>query len=119
MLAFARESAANAPPGSIIPRILTASHWIVRDTLERGRQDSSDYFKDPAIWAELKNAHEKILRAFPDSSKHRNWYAKDAYYAGDYAIARTQFEIIGNEWHAGCWKTYNAFQEAKGKAFAQ
>jgi hypothetical protein len=82
------------------------------------RAGAADYFRDPQVWREIRDVNARILRDFPNSTQIRNWYARAAYLAGEYAVAREQFRLIGDAWYNVCWEKRSDFEEAKRKVFA-
>lgn len=118
MLEHARAAAAAAAPGSPVPRVLTQAHFMVYEDLVTARAGAAEYFRDPEVWREIRDVNVRILRDFPDSTQIRNWYARAAFLAGEHAVAREQFRLIGDAWYNVCWKSRNDFEEARRSVFA-
>jgi tetratricopeptide (TPR) repeat protein len=109
MFSFARESAANALPNSIISRVLAKAHWEMYSWSD----DRKYFINNPGAYEETKNAYQKILNFFPDSIEAHNWLARTAYLAEDYDMAGKEFEAIGNNWLPNCWGNFKYFQKVK------
>lgn len=108
MLAFARHHAEHAPPDSAAPRLVAKAHWDMY-IITKNR----DYFKDPAVWREVRESYKKTIERFPKSLESRNWLARSAFMAGDLAVAREQFEIIGDEGSTEVWGSQKSYQETR------
>ncbi len=106
MFAFAREAAAKAPKGTMIPLVLADAHWEMYY-----RDDSKRYFRDnPDVWDEVKRTYLRVLDDFPDSNSVRNRFLKAAYYAGDSALVNELYERIDGAWDPECWKSKKEFE---------
>lgn len=99
MFLFARESVRNAPPKSRIPLMLPVAHWEMY--FQSG--ENASYFRDPKVWKELKEVYQVVMKSFPEAQNTRNWFAKAAYLAGDYEIAREELKKIGDDWSKQAW----------------
>lgn len=109
MFSFAREAVKRAPPGSRIPGVLLDAHWEMFF-----RSDSkASYFKNPVVWKEMKEIYLTLSNSFPDSNKIHNWFARTAYLAGDYEIAREELRRIGDDWLEGVWNNKKTFDQVK------
>ena len=109
MFRFARNSARNAPPNTLIPFVLVKAHW---ETYYRA--DNQDtYFKHPAVWKEVKTVYTLICSQFPESMVKYNWFARAAYLAGDYEKAKELFQVINDEWDDSVWGSYKDFIRIK------
>ncbi len=117
MLAFARECAATAPEGSIVAKILLDAHNEMADRSSDEKGEFWDYFKNPDVWKEVKMTFEKCLEARPNSLSYLNYYAKYAYYAGDYEEAARLFRIIGADVDLGRWNSENDFYKARAESY--
>jgi len=109
MFVYARESARSAPPNSLIPWILAEAHWEMY--YQSGHKKA--YFRDPEVWAELKNVYLSLAQRFPRSKKIHNWFALAAYLAGDQEIAKKELEIIKGDWVAEAWGNKKYFETVK------
>lgn len=109
MFSFARESVRKAPPKSRIPMVLATAHW---EMYYRSGENTS-YFRDPNIWKEMKEVYQIVTRSFPEAKTTHNWFARTAYLAGDYEVAREELKIIGDDWDKDTWDNKNAFEEVK------
>ena len=115
MFSFAREAVRKAPPNSMIPMVLIAAHVKMSAYLE---QDKS-YFKNPNVWKEMKEAYQKTIKSFPEAMFIHNRFAKTAYLAGDYEVAREEFKRIGDVWRKEVWGKKETFEEAKREVLAK
>lgn len=111
---FARSVFSNAPNTSSASQILPITHWhIYRE------KDDIHYFRNKEVWEEISQVYTQITNAFPDSMKYHNLYAKVAYYADQFEVARKEFLIIGDKWDKGLWVTKEKFEEAHKGAFQE
>jgi tetratricopeptide (TPR) repeat protein len=115
MFSFARESVRKAPPKSRIPMVLATAHWEIYN---RSGENAS-YFGNPNIWKEMKEVYQTVTKSFPEAKTTHNWFARTAYLAGDYEVAREELKIIGDDWDKGVWGNKNAFQEVKRELSAR
>jgi uncharacterized protein YneR len=110
-LAFARKVAQSTPQHSSAASILVDIHWYIY----RKNNDPA-YFKDPAVWEELKTVFVALTKHFPSSMKYHNQYARTAYLADDMEVAKREFEIIGDNWNERVWGSKEKYDEAKIKS---
>lgn len=108
MFSFARESVKNAPPNTLIPKVIIDAHW---EMYYMTRDES--YFKKQDVWLEVKNTYLQLLDSFPKSFELRNWFAMAAYLAGEYKIVKEQFDVIGNNWDKACWQNQKYFERVR------
>jgi tetratricopeptide (TPR) repeat protein len=117
-LSFARAAAAAAPAGSPVPLVLAWAHSDLASWLVTTREDHG-YFKEPAVWAEVKPVFERHLKHFPEDVGVRNWYARTAYRAGDFAVALRELDAIGDDWDPDYWGSYLALKKARKEMAAR
>ena len=115
MFLFARESVRKAPPKSRIPMVLPAAHWEMYD----GSGTRASYFRNSNVWKEMKEAYQTVTKSFPEAKRTHNWFARTAYMAGDYPVARKEVEMIGDDWDRTVWGNKNAFEEIKAELLAK
>lgn len=115
MFLFAIESAKKAPQGSRISGVLLTAHW---EMYFRSGENRS-YFRDPNIWKEMKEVYQTLTKSFPEAKTTHNWFARTAYLAGDYEVARQEIRIIGDNWDKNVWGNRNAFEEVKRELSAR
>jgi tetratricopeptide (TPR) repeat protein len=115
MFLFARDSAKKAPPGSRISGVLLTAHW---EMYFRSGENRS-YFRDPNIWKEMKEVYQTLTKSFPEAKTTHNWFARTAYLAGDYEVARRELKIIGDDWDKNAWGNKIAFEEVKRELSAR
>jgi tetratricopeptide (TPR) repeat protein len=109
MFSFAREAVRKAPPNSMIPMVLVAAHWEMYHRLD----DNVSYFRNPSVWKEMKEVYQTVSKSFPEAKTTNNWFARTAYLAGDYEVAREELKKIGDDWRRGVWGDKKAFEEVK------
>lgn len=112
--AFARDTFRNAPLDSMVPIVLAQAHWAIYD-----KSKDENYFKRPEVWSELKAVYTELVTRYPDSMKRHNWFAKTACLAGEFEVARAEFDIIGNRWDQSAWKTRESFDYHKQLAIEE
>ena len=115
MFLFARESVRKAPPKTRIPMVLARAHW---EMYHRSGKNAS-YFMNPNIWKEMKEVYQTVTQCFPKAKTTHNWFARTAYLAGDYEVAREELKIIGDDWDKDVWGNKNAFEEVKKELSAR
>lgn len=115
MFAFARAVVAKSPAGTILPSLVTTAHW---ELFWRGNDVGKNYFPNPAAWAEMREAYERILSSFPRAIRYRNFLAKAAYLNKDYQRAKTELGIIGEGWEPDCWVTREYFDQVKAYVYS-
>jgi hypothetical protein len=113
MLAFARQTARNAPPDSLAPRVLAKAHWEIHVWSE----DQRSYFKNPEVWNEVKTVYTTLIRQFPESNELHNWFAKTAYLADDLETAKLELAIIREDWVETVWGSYAGFGRVRDEIF--
>jgi tetratricopeptide (TPR) repeat protein len=109
MFAFARQTARNAPPDSLAPRVLAKAHW----EMYAWSEDKRSYFKNPEVWNEIKKVYTTLTRQFPESNELHNWFAKTAYLADDLETAKHELTIIREDWSEDAWGSYAGFTRAR------
>ncbi len=110
MLAFARQTVAEAPKDSLAPLVLPLAHFEIFNGIY---ETEPDYFKRPGVWTELKPVFVELLNRFPKSKEIHNWYVRAAYLAGDAETARQEFKILQFSWHPDVWASYGAFYNTR------
>jgi tetratricopeptide (TPR) repeat protein len=115
MFSFARESVRKAPPKSRIPMVLATAHW---EMYKRSGKNAS-YFRNPNFWKEVKVVYQTVTKSFPEARTTHNWFARTAYLAGDYEVAREELKIIGDDWDKDTWDNGKAFEEVKRELSAR
>ena len=63
LLAFGRQCARSTEWGGRIPLILVDSHEALANTMQR--DERPQYWKNPAVWPDLKSAYEKFFSLTP------------------------------------------------------
>ncbi|MFZ2957364.1 MAG: tetratricopeptide repeat protein [Candidatus Ozemobacteraceae bacterium] len=112
MLTFARSCASI--PNSLAPLVIPMAH--LETSICTGNQE---YFRNPAVWSEVKSVLQDILKTFPQSLKVHNWYAKLACLAGETETAKKEFEIIRSDWSEECWGNFKKFNMARKALFGE
>jgi tetratricopeptide (TPR) repeat protein len=109
MFSFAREAVRKAPPNSMIPMVLIVAHW----EMYRQSNENASYFRNSNVWKEMKEVFQTVSKSFPDAKTTHNWFARIAYLAGDYEVAREELRKIGDDWRIGVWGNKRTFEEVK------
>jgi len=109
MLSFAREAARRAPPKSLVPFVLAEAHW----ELYHRSGDRTSYFKNPAVWKEVREVYETLSTSFPDSKRIHNWFAVTAYLSGDHETGRRELRLVGNHWLEEAWGDKKYFDKVR------
>ncbi len=109
MLNFAREAARRAPPKSLIPFALAEAHW----ELYFRSNDRASYFKNPAVWKEVREVYQRLSTDFPDSKRIHNWFAVTAYLSADHETARRELRFVGNHWLEEAWGDKKYFDKVR------
>jgi hypothetical protein len=91
-LAFARQCLAGANWPSRIPLIVVDTH------LRIARFDRpEEHLSRPEVWDDVRAALEGYLKRCPNAVYDRTTYAKVACYAGRWAVAKAQFDRLGDD----------------------
>jgi tetratricopeptide (TPR) repeat protein len=112
MFSFAREAVRKAPANSMIPMVLLGAHLEVY----RRSGENASYFRNPNVWKELKQVFQTASKSFPESKTTNNWFARTAYLAGDYEVARNELKKIEYDWEnwqKRIWGDKTIFEEVK------
>jgi hypothetical protein len=89
---FARQCLAGANWSSRIPLIIVDLHTAA------ARFDSPEaYFTHTDVWNDVQTAEEGYLKRYPKALFDRTNYAMVACYAGDWGIAKRQFDLLGDD----------------------
>jgi tetratricopeptide (TPR) repeat protein len=115
MFSFAREAVRKAPPNSTIPTVLIGAH------LEMYYQsyENKSYFRNANVWKEMKEVFKIVSKSFPESKNIHNWFAKIAYLAGDYEVARQELKKVGDDWNKKAWANKETFEQVKRELLAR
>ncbi len=111
---FARHTFEDAPQTSMAPIILAKLHWQIYHN-----EKDFDYFRREDVWEETKKVYNEILNRFPNSQESHNWFARTACLAGDFEMARKEFEIIGDDRVMKVWGSEENFQVNKRLAYSK
>lgn len=112
LLAFSRESAANAPKKNSRSRLkIGLAQYAYYQTLSPREQEG--YFRQPKVWKEIQAAFDFHLKAYPKDLDARNWLAWYAVEAGQNEAAARAFAIIGDRWTHSPWETKERYEQAK------
>ncbi len=109
MFRFARETVRNAPPDSLAPLVLAKAHW----EMYYGSNNREWYFRQPAVWSEVKSVYSTLCQRFPKSKERHNWFILTAYLAGDFQTAKQELAIIQDNWSPQVWGSYQKFAQTK------
>ncbi len=108
MFAFARYWAKNSPAGSMGPLVLAKAHWEMFTITK-----NPAYFRDQAVWTELKGVYSSLLESFPRSKELHNWMARSAFLSGDVTTALREIAIIGEEGMPSVWGSLTEYQDVR------
>jgi len=73
------------------------------DTSRNGVVRSEEYWRTDPAWSDVRSVFEWILEKYPDSVYYRSLYAFWACKAHQWAVARTQFEQLGDRLVPSCF----------------
>ena len=93
MLAFGRELVAQKNYYAFLPGYLASAHT----TLSSYATDPDEYFHDPQVWEDLQSVFLPAIAAWPQDLGYRSRYAYFACKCGQWAEAKKQFDILGND----------------------
>ena len=93
LLAFGRQCARSTEWGGRIPLILVDSHEALANTMKR--EERPQYWKNPAVWPDLKSAYEKFFALNPGAVGWRHNYARHAYWTEQWATLQQQLKLFG------------------------
>jgi hypothetical protein len=68
----------------------------VHDTLSGYFPNRALYFRRPGVWRDLQSVYEPLLAAYPENHLNRSAYAVYACACAQWAEARRQFDLLGN-----------------------
>lgn len=119
MFAFARECAADPPDQSYVGQLILNAHREMYYRSGEGKMQRAKYYHQPEVWQEMKNAYENFLAQYPDSSWHRNRYARYASWANDYEEAARQLDIIGDNIDELYWSKKVGFMSLQSKVYSK
>ena len=115
MLVFAHECYARENWASNLPFVLVSVH----DELSGMAKDPDAYFQDPSVWSDIASVYEPYLRAHPGGASYRSRYAWYACRAGQWGIARQQFDQLGPNANASIFGGVEAMNRYKAQAEQQ
>jgi hypothetical protein len=94
MLAFGRECVQNKKWGGHVPLILLDAHVAIHQEFTEA-SGKTNYWKQPAVWLDLKSAFERFFELNPDAIGWYHNYARYAYQAGDWAAFNKLIPKLG------------------------
>ncbi|MCX7722245.1 MAG: tetratricopeptide repeat protein [Verrucomicrobiae bacterium] len=112
MFEFARKAAAESPTNSIVPAVILDAHWEMFTVMY---SKDKRYFRRPGVWEEMKQVFATVCDRFPGAHKLRNRFALAAFYAGDYATAARQLDLIGEQWLSEVWGERSFFDRVRAE----
>ena len=92
MLAFARKCFDGQNWYARIPWLLVDAH----DVLAKESGDEDEYYGQPAVWQDLRRVYDPYLRVSPDDAATRSRFAYFACRCRQWAEARRQFDLLGD-----------------------
>lgn len=112
MKEFIDRYARKAPKGSPIRLLIVDYH----EEVSKNRRMIFKYFGKIKVWNDIRKELEGYLSVHPDHLGVRSRYARMAYYAGKYCVARKQFGLSEDHWEGGGWFSKEWFDKMKAKA---
>ena len=115
MFGFARAASLSAPDGSAVHTLIIRAHVErhirIGTSTARGRQERAFYFDNPSIRAEIMGAAQRCILsphyvAGRTTNRHRSLFAFAFMQIGQSALARTQFELMGEHFAETPWNYY-------------
>jgi hypothetical protein len=73
------------------------------DSSRNGEVRSEEYWRRDPVWSDVRRVFEWILEKHPESVYYRSLYASWACKAHQWALARTQFEQLGDQLVPSCF----------------
>ena len=94
MLVFGRECAASTKWGGQVPLMLVTAHeWL--SGWNKDAAAKQQYWKNPAVWQDVKMAYEKFFKLNPSETGWRHNYARHAYWAEQWDDLNKQLPLLG------------------------
>ena len=98
MLAFGQECLTQTTWASRVPFILIDAHMSLA---QYKRERSIEYYTSDAVWFDMKAVYLEYLKRYPNAHRDRTFFARFACWHGDYATAKEQFAILGDNVFSG------------------
>lgn len=92
MLSFGRECVQSSTWKGTVPLILVDAHYKLSTYLEKSQR--SEYWKDPAVWPDVKAAYEKFFELNPEAYGYRHNYAYYAWACQQWDDLRKQLPLM-------------------------
>jgi len=115
MLNFGRELLAGGNWEARLPFKLVDAHLTLAGYAE-DKQKKADYYKDEAVWKDVKAVYEGYLKHHPESNWDRTYYAKLACWCGHWNEAQVQFEKLGDKAMVGAFADRAEMDRLKAEA---
>lgn len=92
MLKFGKAMWATQRWSGRVPMMLVRAHEQIQT--DTGGNDA--YWKQPAVWGDIKMCYEALLKQHPASIVDRTWYLKFAVRAEAWDVAAAQIKVLGD-----------------------
>jgi Domain of unknown function (DUF4034) len=76
-------------------------------------KNGSEFGVKEMDWARIQRGYQAITAQYGVTGRLKNKMAWFAYKYGDAAVARQQFELIGDQWDRGVWRDRGRFDRAR------
>ncbi len=114
-LQFARAGSALGPHNPRLFLLLPNAHNELYWRTDEGERDG---YYNAEVWAELLALYQQATARYPDHHLIHNSFARDAVRAGQHAVARREFALVGEVWAPEVWDDAAEFTVAREKANA-
>jgi hypothetical protein len=115
MLGFGRELLAGGNWDARLPFKLVDAHLTLAGYAD-DKQKKADYYKDEAVWKDLRAVYEGYLKRHPESDWDRTFYAKLACWCGHWTEAKAQFDKLGEKAIVGAFADRAEMDRLKAEA---
>jgi hypothetical protein len=110
-LEFARQCLATANWSSRIPFVVIDVHANVARFDRPG-----EHFARPDVWADVRACYEGYLQRYPNAVVDRSRYAQYACWAEQWAVAKEQFDKLGDDAVYTAFRGKQTYEYYRGKA---
>jgi hypothetical protein len=83
MVDFGHECVSNTDWGGTVPLTLVDAHYQIDDEYTN-ETDQMNYWKQPDVWTDISSSYERYFQNYPDDDSRWAYYARYAYYAGQW-----------------------------------
>jgi hypothetical protein len=93
MLAFGRQCVEASEWTGQVPLVLVDAHVALAAYVDQ--KDRSRYWRQPAVWADVKSSYDRFLERNPEARSCRSNYAWHAYQCGQWEAFNQQVKLMG------------------------